>query len=266
MARKKTAAQLQREIDAVLATGKRRSSRAGVADKWRKPRLHHAAKSQAAAAYFSSLPPARPTSVLDAPSFYDLVDQLRKETNEAISSGALPSGTKIAVRKISHGKSLKIEITAWPGAVFSTAYTEHLMDPDGTPIPKGAAHNELVRLSPDLSEALNLLWKIADRHNYENRAGDRAYYFKVDAQPVEDAAAHGIRLESKREFSELLEQAQAAAKIIGPQATKALCDGKPLNRAGESCFRKVIRAAETYRTTLFYNPGLREWLPKTKLR
>jgi hypothetical protein len=267
---KKSPKQLEAEIDAALAAKPAKSAKSTKARSPRSSSTGTATK-MSGDAYLASLPPPLD---LQAPeqeksvSEPELLGRIRKEVNGAITAGALPAGTKLSVTK-EHYKSFRIEITAWPGAVFSHKYTEHLLDPKGTPYDRGPYDPREGQdyLSPELNKAIRLISQIAERHNY--RAGDPyadysryGYFLSVSASTVEAAAQQGLTLESNKEFGDLLERARIAAKAIGPVATKSICGDASLTTAGEDCLKRIIWVAKRAGgKPVKYDKSRRGWFP-----
>lgn len=256
---KKSSAQLDREIGAALSQSKKtRSSKSPKS----------VTTTMSASEYLASLPPAFDLQGDDRTTQDQIIARIRAELNGAIAAGALPHGTKFSVRKL-HYKSYRVEITAWPGAVFSTDYTEHLLDPKGTPwSPLRSRGHDESHLAPELNEALALVNQIAERHNYTSRSdpyadyADVGYYMSVSASPVENAARQGMDLESNPKFLELMEKGRAAAKALGPAATKSICGNKDLATAGEHCLKVLIRVAERAEgRPVKYDKQRRGWFP-----
>jgi hypothetical protein len=272
--RKKSAATLDREIGEYLsgssstpptATRPPRAPRAAKAPKSTPAKTPRA--TMTSAEFMSSLPPARSRRGNDWVNDVELAKIIRNECAAAVTAGALPAGTKVSVR-ILHHKSLSVEIVGWEGAVFSNAYTEHLMDPKGTPWNSEAWSRESdPRLTEPLNRAVKLIEKIADRHNYNNSDYmtdyfDVGYYLSVDARPVEHAAETGIKRESDKTFRELAARAEVAARAVGPDATKSICGRGGVDSADTWALERLIKIADRAKgRPVEYDKRRRGWFP-----
>lgn len=268
---RKSPAQLDREIREALARprGKAKPSRfhAEIA----KPRSRRGSSPgtmMTPAEFLASLPPPIPSEGPYVP-LSTIVKTVRSELKQAIEAGALPAGTKVSVR--TDHNSIYVAISGWAGNPFSREYTEHLMDPSGTPWEpgtRGYGLHEDPSYTPELNAALQLIEKIAGRHNwrehdpYADYGGRSRYYLTVDARGVEGAARTGIEMEANKGFSDLMVRGQEAARAVGPAATKSICGTPNLSRASEWCLKQLIRVAERAAgRPVQYDKSRRGWFP-----
>ena len=264
----KSTKQLESEIAEALATPlKKTRAKSSRTPATAKRAASSSGRQMTGAEYLASLPPPLDLQGNDAPSEAMILQRIRDEVNGAAKAGAVPAGTKFGVRK-RHYKAFTVEITEWPGAVLSEGYQEHLLDPKGTPWNPRYDRAFDAMLSPELNDALKLIERIAERHNYTDRTDPYAdysrsgYYMTVTANPVIAAARQGLALESNKEFSKLFERAKVAAKALGPAATKSVCGKKSLERAGDYCLGQLIKLAERAGgRPVKYDKRMGAWLP-----
>ena len=267
--RKKSAATLDREINAYLSDTPL-PAKARRAAKPRKTTARAPSAPRAtmtSAEFMSSLSPARSRRGANSVNDVELAKIIRNECAAATAAGALPAGTKVSVR-ILHHSSLSVQIVAWEGAVFSNAYTEHLMDPKGTPWSNDAWSREAdPRLTEPLNRALKLVEKITERHNYDESDSQRdhfdvGYYTSIDARPVEHAAETGIKRESDKGFKDLTARAEVAARALGPDATKSICGRGGVDSADQWALEHLIKiAARAAGRPVEYDKRRRGWFP-----
>jgi hypothetical protein len=194
-----------------------------------------------------------------------LRNTIKAELDLAIEM-ALPPGTKYAMRKRGY-KDFAIEFTAWIGAVYSDEYLAHLLDPRGTPWRPD--HRRIGERRPEytqeFSDALDVLTLVSERHNwYEcgpyDDYGRSGYSVGISAGKVEDAARHGIELESSPEYAALYADAVEAAKSLSPKVVKSLCG--TLEGGGRYGLESVVKAAKLANgRPLEYDKSRRRWLP-----
>lgn len=150
--------------------------------------------------------------LLDLPAAFDLsaghsvtgnqlAKQIRADLAAAVRAGLLPKGIKIAVRQ-NAGRywsarcgSLTVSISTWTGAVYNDAYIEQFLDGDKVYMPAGK------RYAPAFAAALDLIEKVANRHNYSNSRieedyFDVGYYLSVNGGAAERDAFAGLRAEA----------------------------------------------------------------------
>lgn len=209
-----------------------------------------------------------------------LAKQMRTDMKAAIAAGVLPVGTEISVR-INHYASLTVEIVAFEGAILAEAYAAHLLAPTVVPWDVNEAgacrarngrraydiRRDNVCLSDALNDALALVERIAERHNYNNSDlstdyFDVGYYLTVTAGTVESAAAQGIKLESDPTYRALVDRAMKAAKAVGPKAVKAICGSRGIEACGEWSLERLIKVADRANgRPVAFDKRRRGWFP-----
>lgn len=129
-----------------------------------------------------------------------LAKQIRTDIAAAVKAGVFPKGTKVSVRQ-NAGRywtpcgSLTVSISAWPGAVYSDAYAASVMDGR-----RGFVASSQ-RYTQAFADALDLIEKIADRHNFDKSDIQRdhfdvGYYLNVHGGKAETAAIDGLEEEA----------------------------------------------------------------------
>lgn len=188
----------------------------------------------------------------------EVVKQIRADLAAAAKAGMFPAGTKFSVRA-----GIRVEIVAWEGAVFSDAWTEHLLEGRTSSWDRPT----IERMAPALRDAVKLAETIADRHNFDHSRIEVdyfhvGYYLTVDARAVEAAAERGIEAERNPALVTLQEQARAAAKALGPKATKSILGRSKIETAGEWSLTHLIKvAARAAGRPVAYDKSRRAWLP-----
>lgn len=183
-----------------------------------------------------------------------IAKRIRAELAAGVTSGVFPAHTGFSVR-IEHHASLSVEIVQWHGAVFSSAYEEHLMDPklpwNPKPTdarPNGWRRSSDARHSAALAEAVWAAEAIANRHNYDDSDSrvdhfDVGYYLNVDARTVEALAERAIRLQFDAGFARLVERAAAAATAVGSKVSRAVLRTS-FDAANEHALARLVKLAE----------------------
>jgi hypothetical protein len=177
-----------------------------------------------------------------------LAKRIRVELAQAVKLGLLPVDTRHSVR-INHHASLTVEIIAWSGPVFTPEYTEELMDPSvKRDVPSRWTRGGDDRLVDALNEAVRITRDIAERHNYDRSDSmtdhfDVGYYLTVHASTVTSTAEAGIRAESEPGFADLLVEARAAAKALGPKVVKSIC-GRKIESCGRYSLERLVKVAK----------------------
>jgi hypothetical protein len=155
----------------------------------------------------------------------ELVTRIREDLKAATKAGLFPIGTRFLVarnrgRYYSPCGSITVSLNAWPGAVFTAAYQEYVLD--GADIDPGSGCSVVVdqlpasyrprEYAPEYTAALEIAKAIADRHNYDHGdvQGDLrvGYYLSVVAPVVHEAEA-GLRRERE-------EQLAARPEVVSP--------------------------------------------------
>jgi hypothetical protein len=205
--------------------------------------------------FLATLPPALTCRGNGRSDHKTVTKRIRDEIALAIKRGVIPTGTKVSVR--SDHNSIHVQIVAWVGAVFSSAYEEGIMDPAvGWPVEKQKRwHAERqtyvdARHTDSLADALWAIHRIADRHNYNNSDymtdyHDVGYYLSVDAHPLESGAVRGVRLQFDTAFRELCDRAQRASEALGPRVTESVIGRHGLEQtSNEFSMKRLIAMAE----------------------
>ncbi len=201
-----------------------------------------------------------------------ITKRIREEVALAIKREIVPTGTKVSIR--TDHNSIHVQIVAWMGAVFSSAYEEGIMDSAiGWPVEKQRRwHDERqcyvdARHVDSLADALWALERIANRHNYNNSDymtdyHDVGYYLSVDAHPLESGAERGVRLQFDAEFRELCDRAQRAAEALGPQVTESVIGRKTLEHtSSEFSMKRLIAMADRANgRPLVYDKRRKTWV------
>lgn len=194
-----------------------------------------------------------------------LAKRMRAELAQAVKVGLLPVDTRHSVR-INHHASLTVEIIAWSGPVFTPEHTEELMDPTvkREARPRWAYRGD-DRLVDALNEAARITNDIASRHNYDRSDSmtdhfDVGYYLTVHARTVVAAAEAGIRLESEPGFADLMGEARAAAKALGPKVVRSIC-GRKIDSCGRYALERLVKIAKAAAgRPLVYDKRLCKWV------
>ena len=285
---RRTPAQLDAEIAAelgrgpVLTPGNARplppfpAGRAGAgAARATRPRVTKPAASsrgrKTAAQFLVALPAPLSRRGKDSVSTSVIAKQIKADCAAAVDAGVLPDGTKVSAS--TDHNSIRVDITAWHGAVFSEDYEAHLLDPKVYPWnpehnyrAHDRARNDDPRLSRPLNDALEFIERLANRHNYDNSDRvtdyfDVGYYLTVSADPVIRITETAIKAGSDKQFQALLSKAHDAARVLGPAATKSICGSKDLAHADEYCITKLLKLAERAAGRPVIHDPRRGWIP-----
>ena len=206
-----------------------------------------------------------------------LTKLIRSEIALAVERDVLPAGTKVSVRK-DHYRSFIVDIVEWSGAVFTSAYTDHLMDPatrekafEG-PTEWLTDDDERISrthetLAKPLRHALVTVEQIANRHNYNNSRiehdhFDVGYYLSVSASTVEGTARQGIQTESDPAYAKLLADAAKASRALGKACTESVCGRRGFEAASRWALERLVRMADKAKgRPVTYDKRRRAWVP-----
>lgn len=188
--------------------------------------------------------------------------RIRQEIKLAQAAGIIPAGTKISVRS-PHHKSLRVEVVAWSGAVFSDEYTAHLLAPEEYAAP----HYRNERLAPELAATIKLLETLTNRHNFDESRSEEdyfhvGYYDSVDARTVENIALAGIEAERNPAAAEFVRRATVAASKLSKNVIKSVLGRRGLAGVGEydvATLEKLAARAEAKGAPLEYSKSRMGW-------
>lgn len=225
------------------------------------------------AAFLTALPES-----MDCHGGYDdtkLTKIMRDECALAVTTGLLPPGTKVSVRK-NHYRSFTVEIVAWSGALFVDAYAAHLLDPKGTAWdsesierPRDARGWKYGRAEyvPALNDAMRIVERIVERHNYNNSDYqtdyfDVGYYMTVSANRVHASASAGLALESDPAYRALVQDATTAARTLGAACVRAVCGRGGITGCSQWALESLIKIAKRANgRPVVYDKRNRAWIP-----
>lgn len=230
--------------------------------------------SMSANEYFLSLPESIDMTAGRYVALPEVAKRIRSEIAGAVNAGALPDATTVGVTK--DNNSIHVRVTGWRGAVFNSKYQEHLMDPSvkwdepyGSTGGSRHGYRDDPRLTKELNDALALIQRIAQRHNYDRSDSQSdyfnvGYYLTVTADSVLRSAEGGIKTETNKEHAELLAKAEIAARAVGPAATKSIAR-KDLRSASDRELKSLVRIADEAKgRPVAYDASRRGWYPVSK--
>lgn len=230
--------------------------------------------------FFASLQPALVMRGAGSVGPDKVVERIREELKLAFTAGLVPAGTKLSVRRHDY-KSINIDVAAWPlGSPLSTEYATHLMDKltrngkgndDWYDRNRNATYSGRHydgRVTNELNAVLELVRKLADRHNYDNSDimtdyFDVGYYLHIDANAIVAIAERGLQEELNPDAAAMRVRAREAATRLGPKATRSICGRLGVEHCGQWSLEALLKLdAYAKGRPVAYDKRSRRWRPE----